>query len=86
MVIKDKIMDIDLARHFIRSMMKASTEMTSLIPVLKENCSEDEYEYYGKTLAKISASISLDVINDIFSKFPELKEEVDEQITKYSRY
>jgi hypothetical protein len=66
--------------------MKSSTELTSLIPVLKENCSEDEYRYYGKILAKISASISLNIINDVFSKFPELKEEVDEQITKFSRY
>ncbi len=79
-------MDIELARHFVRSLLKSSSEMTSLIPVLKENCDDEQYDYYGKTLAKISASITFDILNDIFSRFPELKTEVDEQVGKFGRY
>ena len=66
-------MDKDLARHLVRSMIKSSSEMTSLIPVLKEFCDEEEYKYYGEILAKIAATVNLEVLNKIFTVYPESK-------------
>ena len=45
-------MDKDLARLVVRSMIKSSSELTSLVPVLKQYCDAEEYEYFGKTLAR----------------------------------
>jgi hypothetical protein len=76
-------MDKKIAKHVARVAFQASVDLGSLISFLKAHCSIDEYEKLRTPLATISAEIGLDVLNLIFSEFPDLKREFDEDIKKY---
>ena len=78
-------MDKKIARHIARVSFQASTDLGSLIYLLKEHCSQDDYEKLRKPIANVSAAIGLDILNSIFLEFPDLKRDFDYEIKKYGK-
>lgn len=76
-------MDRDLARHVASVAFKASSRLTSLIPLLKEHSDATEYEAYAKAIASIAAEVDLRILNVVFSSYPDLKREIEAKIKKY---
>ena len=79
-------MDIDVARHIVRTAFRSGRELESLLSMLKAHCKPDEYNGYAKAIAAAVASIHLEVINRVTADFPALEAEIEAQINKHGRY
>jgi hypothetical protein len=78
-------MNQDIAKLLALTVFQSSSQISGIIPLLKENCSEDEYKPYLVSIASISAEINFQILNKIFAEHPEIKKEFDEKIKKYGR-
>jgi fibrillarin-like rRNA methylase len=74
----------EIAHHIAYESFRISSMLNNLIPILKENCDKDEYEFLAKKIAAISGDIGLELLNYVFSKYPDIKDEIDGKIQKYS--
>jgi hypothetical protein len=83
--IKEELMDKKIAQHVAKTAFRASADLGSVIPLLKEHCSTEEYEKLRLPIATVSASIGLDILNLIFEYFPDIKQEFDEDIKLYGK-
>lgn len=79
-------MDINVARHVIRTCFRSGRELETLLDLLKENCDAKEYESYATAIATAISSIHVGIVNRIVDSHPELEDEVDAVISKYGRY
>jgi hypothetical protein len=79
-------MEIDLARHVVRTAFRSSRGLGDLLGVLKEHCSEQEYRGYAKAIATAIASIQLEVMNRVTSEHPGLEQEIEAAMKKYDQY
>ena len=80
------VVDIDLARHVIRTAFRSSRELGGLLGVLKQHCKPDEYDGHARDIAAVIASIQLKVVGRITAARPELDAEIETMIAKYDRY
>ena len=78
-------MDKKIAKHVASVSFEASKNLGSLISFLKRHCSQEDYEKFRDPIATISASIGLDILNVVFSDFPDLEKEFDDDIKKYGK-
>lgn len=78
-------MNRKLAQHIVRVAFRSSAELGNLIPLLKEHCKPDEYEKLCRPIASASATISLNILNLVFTDFPDLELELDEEIKVYGK-
>lgn len=74
----------EIAHHIAYESFRISAKLNNLIPLLKENCDNDEYEFLAKKIASISGDIGLELLDYVFSKYPDIKDEIDEKMQKYS--
>ena len=79
-------MDIDVARHVMRSVFRSARELEALIPLLKEHCDAEEYATYGNGVAMVLAAMSTELSGKLLAAHPELSQEIDADIAKYGRY
>lgn len=79
-------MDIDVARHIVRSAFRSGRELESLLNMLKAHCKPDEYNAYAKAIGTAVASIHTEVINRIATDFPQLESEIEAHIDEHGRY
>ena len=79
-------MDIDIARHVMRSVFRSARELEGLIPLLKEHCEAEDYATYGNGVAMVLASMSTELTGKILAAHPDLSQEIDTDIAKYGRY
>jgi len=79
-------MERELAKHVVVTGFRSSSVLQELIPLLKKHCNPDEYEQFAKAIASVIAETSLEILNPIFQKYPDLKEEVDKKIDKYGKF
>lgn len=77
-------MDKELAHHVVYESFKASSKINNLIPLLKKYCDKDEYDLLVKKIAAISGEIGTELMNYVFVNYPEIEEEIDSKIEKYS--
>lgn len=80
-----RAMDKDLAKFIALTAFKSSKKLTDLVPFLKEHCGEAEYKCYGRALAAASAEISLQVLNKVFTDYPDIKQDFESKMQKYDR-
>jgi hypothetical protein len=78
-------MDQELARHVVVTGFRSASVLQELIPLLKEHYDTSKYEKYVKAISAVSAEISIEILNPIFSDYPNLKDEVDRKIDKYGK-
>jgi hypothetical protein len=79
-------MDKELARHVVAVGFHSLSLLQRLIPILKGHCDEREYQEYAKSVAAVSAEMSLAVFNKVFHEHPDLEKEVEEKIRKYGQF
>jgi phosphoenolpyruvate-protein kinase (PTS system EI component) len=79
-------MDKELAKHVVAVGFHSLSLLQSLIPILKEHCSQDEYSQCVKGIAAVSAEMSAQLFNQIFAQYPELEKEVERKINKYGQF
>jgi hypothetical protein len=79
------IMDKDLAKHIATVTFGAMSELTGLVPFLKQHCDPSEYEEYAKAIASVAGFASSELLQKIFSAQPEIEQEFDAKIAKYGK-
>ncbi|GEM_PF-922086 len=79
-------MDIEIARHLIRTAFRSSGELSALLPLLKEHCGTEEYKNYAQGVAAAIHGINIALIDKATASFPELESEMESYIAKYGRY
>jgi hypothetical protein len=79
-------MDQELGRHVLAVGFHSLSLLESLIPILKKNCDENEYNEYAKSIAMVSAEMTTAVFNKVFHEHPELETEVEQKIEKYGQF
>jgi hypothetical protein len=78
-------MDKDLAKLVALTSFRSAADLTHLIPLLREHCSEEEAHKFSTSIANASAEIFLQISQKVFALYPELSDEFDAKIQKYGR-
>ena len=76
-------MEKALAKYVAAVAIRSSTQLTSLVPLLKGQCDPEEYKTYAIALASAAGHLNTELVNLVFSKYPEIKNEVEDEIKKY---
>lgn len=79
-------MNIELARDIVRAAFRSTSELGTLLPALKEQCSPTEYKTYALGIAAAIDTIMTNTIDKVVQTYPDLAREIDEQIDKHGRY
>lgn len=79
-------MDIALARDVLRVAFRSSSELQSLLSVLKERCNPDEYKSYTHGIATAIDAIGVALTNNVLKEHPELAAEIEASIAKEGRF
>jgi len=78
-------MNEELAEYVAICTFKSLSELGRVLSILKEQLSEEEYEPYRQSLARICALISEEILIKIFSTHPELELKISYLIDKYGK-
>jgi hypothetical protein len=65
--------DRDLAKHVVTVGFHSLALLEGLIPLLKDHCSEAEYNEYLKSIATVSGYLMTDLFNKVFDEYPDLE-------------
>lgn len=76
-------MDEKLARHVVRIAFNAAARLNDLLPLMQPHVTDDEFKTYRTLICSIAARIHLELLNKIFTDFPQLETEMKESIEKY---
>jgi ribonuclease PH len=79
-------MDINLARHVIRSAFRSARELEDLMQMLKINISVEEYKDYALGIAAAIDGINVALLDKVLASHPELKDELKASMAKYDCY
>lgn len=79
-------MDIDVARHIVRTSFRSARDLESLLGLLKSHCGADEYQTYAKAIATAIASIHTEIVNKVTASYPALEAEIEADVKKHGRY
>ena len=76
----------EAAEFVARATLKASSEITVLIPFIKHYSeSEEEYELFRRAITAIARIASEEIFSPIFSKYPEIDQTIDSTIKEFGR-
>lgn len=78
-------MDKELAEFVARIAFKNSSELSRLIPVMKDNLGQDEYEKYAKSIAKITGLVGTEILLNIFDEHPDIDTKFKNIVRKYGK-
>lgn len=79
-------MNIDLARQMIRTAFASGNLLQALLPVLKQQCTPDEYGRWAHAIAVAIDSTNTALISAATEKYPELNEEIEASILAHGSY
>jgi hypothetical protein len=79
-------MNIDVARHTIRTALSVAKELQDLLTLLKVHCDADEYKKYTLGIAQAIDATNAVLLNNALSDYPVLEREIEDQLNRYSRY
>ena len=75
-------MDKDVAREILRQVFRSEKELSSLLPVLKEGCSEKDYAEFARQVASAIDSINVALLNKVLARFPDLEVEIEQNLRR----
>ncbi len=76
----------EVAEFVARVALKATSEFTGLIPLIKDLAeSEEEYEQFRKAMTAIARIASEEIMLPIFSEYPEIDDEIGNVIKEFGR-
>jgi hypothetical protein len=79
-------MEKDLARHVIRTAFRTTRELSTLLGLLKQHVSEEEYRRYARGIASAIDAANVALLDPTYASHPEVREEVEASIDKYDRF
>ena len=79
-------MDIDLARHLIRTALRTTRELTEALDLAKRALPADEYRRFGQQIAGAIQTVHGVLIDRAVAAHPALEAEVEASIARYDRY
>ena len=78
-------MEKDVARQVIRVAFSSAGELQSLLQILKQRCSAEEYKDYARAVAVSIDGITVALINKVLASHPELADEIEANIARSGR-
>ena len=75
-------MDKDTACEVIRAAFRSGSELEQLIPLLKSQCTANEYKHYVRQVAMAIDYINTTLVDDVVKQFPELEAEIEANIER----
>ena len=78
-------MDRDLAKHLAITTVRTSTQLSSLLPLLKAQCDSAEYARLLRSIASVCGHISREILHPILAEHPDLEKELEESVNKYGK-
>jgi hypothetical protein len=79
-------MEKELARQLITSAFRSSSELQSVLQVLKQQLHPADYKRYAVAEAIPSDAINQALLNPALAEFPELSQEVEASLKKHGGY
>ena len=67
------ILNKDIAREINLLMLKIGSDIDKSIAMVKDNCTQEEFDAYRKAAGKIMGNMLLEIMNPIYKTHPELK-------------
>ncbi len=78
-------MNRDVAKQVATAAVRASTQLTSLLPSLKAECDPVEYARLLRCVASVCGHISREILHPVFAQHPDLEKEFEESVNKSGR-
>jgi hypothetical protein len=79
-------MEKELARQLIRSAFRSSSELQSVLRLLKQQLNPADYKRHALGIASATDAINQALRNPALAEFPELSQEVEASLKKHGRY
>ncbi|TMJ00002.1 MAG: hypothetical protein E6G97_20645 [Alphaproteobacteria bacterium] len=79
-------MDIELARQVIRTAFSSSAQLQTLLPVLKQRCTAEEYQSYALSIAAAVDTIGSGLTNKAIAAHPGLATEIESSIAQRGHF
>ncbi|OQW60736.1 MAG: hypothetical protein A4S14_02915 [Proteobacteria bacterium SG_bin9] len=79
-------MNIDLARHMVRTSFHVCRELQDLQGFLKNHCDASEYKDHAAGIARAIDAVQASLLSKAITAYPELAMEIDAAISRYGRY
>lgn len=78
-------MNKDLAREIIRAAFRSGAELETLIGLLKERCTAEDYQFFLRQIAMAIDGIHVALTDEAVKRFPELEAEMEGNVTRTGR-
>lgn len=78
-------MDKDLATIILASCYRSASDLGDLVPLIKENCGEDERRELGQAIAGVIYDIMESIGRFASAENPDLTAEIESRLSKYNR-
>jgi fibrillarin-like rRNA methylase len=78
-------MNKETAEFVARVAFKNASELSKLVPILKDTLAPDEYEKIATSIAKISGLVAKEILFDIFDEHPDIDANLKNTIEKYGK-
>jgi hypothetical protein len=78
-------MDKDLATIILVSCYRSARELGDLVPLIKENCGEDDRRALGQAIASVIYDIMENIGRYASAENPDLNAEIESRLSKYNR-
>jgi hypothetical protein len=78
-------MDKEFADFFARAIFKSTSEFSKLIPILKENLGQQEYEKYSRPIMKLTQELTQEILFEIFDEHPDIDAKIKLILEKYGK-
>ena len=76
----------EAAEFIVRASLKATSDITVLIPFVREHAENDEeYERYRKAMTAIVRMASEQIFSPLFTEHPEIDKEIENILSKFGR-
>lgn len=79
-------MEKELARHLALTAWKSFTDLTRVIPLLQQHCTDVERQTYVKAIGAAGAAINDEILDRVFAAYPDLKQDLETKIAKYQKW
>lgn len=66
-------MNKDEAQFVVSNILETFELMNSSLSTIKRSCDEEEFLNYRRVIANVIASLDLDLLAQVYKKFPELE-------------
>lgn len=66
-------MEKEIAKKILETSKKSTHEFNLLLREIKETCTEEEFKFFQKSIARVLGYMFFDIISPVYEEFPEYK-------------